>query len=81
MRPVKTPYAMLDFFIFTAAAVLAPLGWPAGKALSKSVVQLIPGEVRSYPVAAFVWAAALVGLPLPLLYEPGRSLVSAAVTA
>lgn len=80
MRPVKTPYAMLDWAIFMAAGLLAPLGWPAGKILSKTVVELIPGELRSYPVAAFMWSAAIVGVPLALLYEPGDSLVSAAAT-
>ncbi len=81
-RPIKTSYAMFDWVIFMAAAVLAPLGWPAGKALSVGVVQLIPGELRSYPIAAFMWAAAGVGAPLPLvlwLTGPGDSLVSAAV--
>ena len=77
-RPIKTPYAMFDWVILMTAAVLAPLGWPAGKAMSVRVVQLIPGELRSYPIAAFMWSAAVVGLPLPLLYEPGDSLVSAA---
>ena len=60
-RPIKTPYAMFDWVIFMTAAVLAPLGWPAGKALSVSVVQLIPSELRSYPIAAFMWSAAVVG--------------------
>jgi hypothetical protein len=69
---------MLDWAILMAAGVLAPLGWPVGKALSKTVVQLIPGDLRSYPVAAFMWSAVVVGLPMPLLYEPGDSLVSAA---
>ena len=81
MRPVKTPYAMLDWAIFMTAGLLAPLGWPAGKILSKTVVELIPGELRSYPVAAFMWSAAIVGVPLALLYEPGDSLVSAAATS
>ncbi|KAA1250170.1 hypothetical protein F0Q45_11050 [Mycobacterium simiae] len=76
-RPVKTPYAMLDWAILMTAGALAPLGWPAGKALSKSVVQLIPGELRAYPVAALLWSAVAVGLPLPLLYEAGDSLASA----
>lgn len=81
-RPIKTPYAMIDWVIFMTAAVLAPLGWPAGKALSLWVVQLIPSELRSYPIAAFMWAAAGVGAPLPMvlwLAGPGDSLVSAAV--
>ena len=80
-RPIKTPYAMFDWVILITAAVLAPLGWPAGKAVSVSVVQLIPGELRSYPIAAFMWSAAIVGVPLPLLLwltGPGDSLVSAA---
>ncbi|CDM79587.1 hypothetical protein MMARE11_p00850 (plasmid) [Mycobacterium marinum E11] len=78
-RPTNTPYAMFDWLLFMVGAVVAPLAWPAGKAMSVYVVQLIPSELRSYPVAAFMWAAAVVGLPLPLLYEPGDSLMSAAV--
>ena len=52
-----------------------------GKALSKTIVELIPGELRSYPIAAFMWSAAIVGVPLPVLLwltGPGDSLVSAA---
>jgi hypothetical protein len=82
MRPVKTPYAAVDWTIFMVAGILAPLGWPAGKALSKMVVQLIPVELRSYPIAALFWAAAGVGAPLPLvlwLTGPGDSLLSAAI--
>lgn len=67
MRPVNTPYAMLDWAIFMSAAVLAPAGWPLGKLMSITVVQLIPGELRSYPIAGFMWSAAIVGLPLPMM--------------
>lgn len=77
MRPVKTPYAGLDWAILMTGAVLAPLGWPVGKAVSKWIVQLIPGELRSYPVAALLWSAAVIGAPMPLVYEPGDSLFSA----
>lgn len=77
MRPVKTPYAMLDWTIFMTVGTLAPLGWPAGKALSKIVIQLIPNELRSYPIAAFMWSAFIIGAPMPLIYEPGDSLLSA----
>ena len=82
MRPVKTPYAAVDWTIFMVAGILAPLGWPAGKALSKMVVQLIPSELRSYPITAWFWAAAGVGAPLPpvlWLTGPGDSLLSAAI--
>lgn len=70
MRPIKTPYAALDFAIVVVAAVLAPIGWPAGRAVYKAVVQLIPDTLRSYPIAAFMWASVVTGLPLVLLYDP-----------
>jgi hypothetical protein len=59
------------------AALLAPLGWPVGKAIYHGVIQLIPRDLRSYPIAAFMWASVMVGSPLPLLYDPGDSLTSA----
>jgi hypothetical protein len=74
MRPVKTPYAALDFTIVVVAAVLAPIGWPAGRAVYQGVVQLIPETLRSYPVAAFMWASVVTSLPLVLLYDPGPTL-------
>lgn len=70
IRPIKTPYAALDFAIVVVAAVLAPIGWPAGRAIYKGVVQLIPATLRSYPIAAFMWASVVTGLPLVLLYDP-----------
>jgi hypothetical protein len=70
MRPVKTPYAGVDAAIVFVAAVLAPIGWPAGRAIYTAVVQLIPDTLRSYPVAAFMWASVATGLPLVLLYDP-----------
>lgn len=74
MRPVKTPYAGLDFTIVVVAAVLAPIGWPAGRAVYKAVVQLIPETLRSYPVAAFMWASVVTSLPLVLLHDPDTTL-------
>lgn len=74
MRPVKTPYAGVDAAIVLVAAVLAPIGWPAGRAVYKAVVQLIPDTLRSYPVAAFMWASVVTGLPLVLLYDPDTTL-------
>lgn len=75
MRPVKTPYAAVDAAIVAVAAAVAPIGWPAGFALYKGTIQLIPQTLRSYPVAAFMWAAVITGLPLVLLYAPGTTLV------
>lgn len=74
MRPIKTPHAALDFAIVVVAAVLAPIGWPAGRAIYKGVVQLIPDTLRSYPIAALMWASVVTGLPLVLLYDPDTTL-------
>ena len=74
VRPVRTVYAGLDLAIVVVAAVLAPIGWPVGKAIYRGVIQLIPGELRAYPIAAFMWSAVSVGLPLPLVYTPTDSL-------
>ena len=74
-RPIKTPYAGMDAAIVLLAAVLAPIGWPAGRAVYKGVVQLIPDTLRSYPVAAFMWASVVTGLPLALLYDPDTTLI------
>jgi hypothetical protein len=76
LRPVKTPYAGLDAVIVLTAAVAAPVGWPVGRAVYKAVIQLIPHDLRSYPVAAFMWAAVVIGLPLVLLYRPATTLTA-----
>lgn len=72
-RGHNTVYALQDLAIIGVLAIAAPLGWPLGKALYHSVIQLIPDELRSYPIAAFLWSAVIVGVPLPLLYSPGDS--------
>jgi hypothetical protein len=71
----NTPYAIRDAVIIFAAALLAPLGWPLGFGLYKLTTQLIPVGIRSYPIAAFMWAAVVIGLPIPLLYGPTDSLI------
>jgi len=73
-RPVKTIYAGVDMAIVCTAALLTPLGWMGGKAIHRMLVQLIPGELRSFPVAACMWAAVVAGTPLALLYQPTDSL-------
>lgn len=79
MRSHQTSYGALDATIVVTAAVLAPLGWPVGRLLYKLTVQLIPDDIRSYPIAAFAWAAVMIGLPMPLLYDPTASLVGTVV--
>jgi hypothetical protein len=80
VRRPKTPYGMAEWVLLMVPGVLAPLGWLAGKGLAQLIVQLIPAKLRSYPIAAMLWAAAGVGTPLPLvlwLTGPGDSLLTA----
>ncbi|MDQ1246194.1 MAG: hypothetical protein QG597_561 [Actinomycetota bacterium] len=79
MRGHDTVYAKKDLWLYGVAGIAAPLGWPLGKALYHSIIQAIPGQLRSYPVAALAWAAVIVGIPLPLLYSPGDSWTSTVI--
>jgi hypothetical protein len=73
-RPVKTTYAGVELVVVLVCAVVAPVGWLVGKGLYHAVVRLIPDLLRSYPVAALMWAAVAVGSPLVLLYRPAETL-------
>jgi len=77
MRSHQTKYAALDAIIVGTAAVLAPIGWPLGRLVYKLTVQQTDDEkiLRSFPIAAFMWAAVAIGLPMALLYSPTDSLV------
>jgi len=59
-----------DVVVIGLAAILAPVGWIAGRIIYKAVVQLIPSQLRSYPIAALAWSAVPVGVALLLLYQP-----------
>jgi hypothetical protein len=73
-RAVKTTYAGIDLVVVLVCAVVVPVGWLVGKGLYHAAVRLIPDRLRSYPVAAFMWAAVVVGSPLVLLYRPAETL-------
>jgi hypothetical protein len=73
-RPVTTTNAGMDLVVVLACAVVAPMGWLVGKGLYHVVERLTPHLLRSYPVAAFMWAAVVVGSPLALLYQPAETL-------
>ena len=61
-----------DAVVIGVAAIVAPIGWIAGRIIYKKTIQLIPSELRSYPIAAFAWSAVGAGM-LPLwLYEPSH---------
>lgn len=77
MRSHQTKYGAVDAIIVCTAAAVAPIGWPLGRLAYKLTVQQTDDEkiLRSYPIAAFMWAAVVIGLPMALLYSPTDSLL------
>ena len=78
-RGAKTVESALELGIVAAAAILAPIGWPIGKLTYHLTESLIPGRLRSYPIPAFLWSAAALGILLVLLYRPGDTLAGTVV--
>ena len=53
------------------AAALVPVGWLGGVGAQNELwLHLIPGKLRAFPIAALLWAGAVLGLPIVLLYDP-----------
>jgi hypothetical protein len=74
LRTAKSPAAQVEFCAVTAAAVLVPLGWLGGWWLKCVVVQRIPEALRAYPIAALLWAGALLGGVTLAFYDPAPTL-------
>ena len=74
LRTAKSPASQLEAAAVVVIALVAPLGWIAGFLVKHLVTQLIPGTLRAYPIAIFVWSGALLGLLIVLLYDPAPAL-------
>lgn len=70
LRPAKSPASQLELMFVLAAAVLAPIGWVGGRLVSQVVTRLIPGTLRAYPIATLLWAGAVLGGLIAVLYDP-----------
>ena len=70
LRTAKSPASQVELLAVALAALIAPLGWYGGWLLKRVVTRLIPGTLRAYPIATLVWAGAVLGLPIVLLYDP-----------
>ena len=83
LRAHKSRSAKVELCIVMLAAVIAPVGWPAGRAVYGGLVGLIPHTLRAFPIAAMLWAGtalgALAGLVYELMYDPAGSFVQIAV--
>lgn len=79
-RNPSTSIGGLETVVVAVCAVAAPLGWALGRAVYRCILTMIPEKLRAYPIPALLWAGALCGVPLPLLYDPSGSLSSVLVT-
>jgi hypothetical protein len=76
-RRTQTVEGYVETATVAVAALLAPIGWPAGVALYRWVVGYIPHRLRSYPVVALLWAGIGPGALTLCLYQHGTGLGSA----
>lgn len=54
--PAKSPASQVQTLGVLAVALVAPPGWLCGWVVSRVVTRLIPGTLRAYPIAAFLWS-------------------------
>jgi hypothetical protein len=69
LRASRSPGAQVEFGIVALAALVAPIGWPAGYAVYRGIVRLIPRTLRAFPIAALLWTGALLGALAVAAYE------------
>ncbi len=77
VRRANTPEGWLESAIAMVCLLAAPLGWPLGLALYRSIVRLIPDRLRAYPVLALIGIAIATGTLCVLAYTPGRAAATA----
>jgi len=77
LRAAQSPASQVEMSIVVVCAVIAPLGWLVGWALKSVVTRLIPGTLRAFPIAALLWAGAVLGAVILLLvivtHDPSAS--------
>ncbi|WP_375485246.1 hypothetical protein [uncultured Mycobacterium sp.] len=69
LRPPRSPASQLETVFVLSLAMVNPLGWLGGWILKHVVTRLIPGALRSYPIASLWWSGAGMGLLITLAYE------------
>ena len=78
LRASKSPGARAELCLVALAALVAPIGWPAGFAVYRAIARLIPQTLRAFPIAAMMWTGATLGMLLVLVYwltyDPAGSL-------
>jgi hypothetical protein len=75
-RRSPTPEGWLEGMLVLVCLLGAPLGWPLGLALYRSIVGLIPDRLRAYPVLGLMGIAIVTGSLCILTYSPGSGLAT-----
>lgn len=78
-RRGSTVEIIIERIVIGLCAVLAPLGWLAGRLLYEYTVRFIPERLRAYPVPALLWSAAGIGTITALLYSPDGTLAGTVI--
>jgi hypothetical protein len=68
-RPAKSLFSQFERALVLIAALIAPIGWPAGWALKTIITSQIPHTLRGFPIAATLWSGAALGLLTVLVYQ------------
>jgi hypothetical protein len=76
-RQAKSLFSQFERALVLLAALIAPIGWPAGWALKTVISEQIPHTLRGFPIAAMLWSGAALGLLTivvsQLAYDPAGS--------
>lgn len=79
LRTSKSPASQVELLIILGLGIAIPIGWFAGWVFYTALVRLVPGTLRAFPVAALLWASAILAVPLLVLYDPAPSFANAVV--
>jgi hypothetical protein len=70
-RQAKSLFSQFERALVLIAALIAPIGWPAGWALKTVITTQIPHTLRGFPIAATLWSGAGLGMLTVLVYQLG----------
>jgi hypothetical protein len=83
LRAHTSRSASVELCIVALAALIAPIGWAAGRAAYAALMRLIPQTLCGFPIAAMLWAGTALGavamLAEALVYDPAESFTQIAL--
>ena len=83
LRTTHSPASYVEWLLLLSAFFLAPVGLLGGYLVKVVVVRMIPGELRGFPVAALLWAGAVLGgltiILFAAVYQPDAGMAQIAL--